>query len=180
MVCQQLDYNVRIINRALLIGTLIPLIFNITILTVGFRLFSQDELAEAARLGVPVFVLLKEHFNSNFFLHVGQCFSFFAIITSLIGVSMAMHGALHDLLNGQKISKLTEIFILIPLLIALIWPQLFFIVLGIVGGIFGNLMAGLLPVMPFLKPGFFRFRYLILWLVFLSIFILECANLYYS
>ncbi|MDR1366316.1 MAG: hypothetical protein LBJ13_00160 [Puniceicoccales bacterium] len=179
MVCQQLDYKTRSINRALFVGTLIPLVFNIIILTVGFRLFSIDELSKAARLGVPVFVLLREHFNANLFLYVGQGFSFFAIITSLLGVSMAMHGALHDIFNGRKILKQwIEILILIPLFIAMIKPQLFFTVLGIAGGIFGNLMAGLLPVTPFLRTGYFR--YLVLWSIFLAVFVLECVNLYNS
>ncbi|MDR1590835.1 MAG: hypothetical protein LBR92_02450 [Puniceicoccales bacterium] len=181
MVCRQLDYDRKKINGALLIGTLIPLIFNITILSIGFRLFSVDELSEAARLGVPVFVLLREHFNSDIFLHIGQGFSFFAIITSLLGVSMAMHGALRDIFKDWKFLKqCVEVLILIPLPIAMLRPQLFFIVLGIAGGIFGNLMAGLLPVTPFLLGKSFRFRYFILWLAFLAIFILECINLYFS
>ncbi|MDR1434803.1 MAG: hypothetical protein LBI77_00135 [Puniceicoccales bacterium] len=178
MVCQQLDYDRRVINRALLAGTLFPLIFNIIILTIGFRLFSTDELSEAARLGMPVFVLLKEHFHSNFFVYVGQCFSFFAIATSLLGVSMALRGALYDIFEGQKIlQRSTELLIIFPLFIAIVKPQLFFTVLGLAGGIFGNLMAGLLPTTPFLKAGYFRFRYLLLWLAFVAVFVLECVNL---
>jgi tyrosine-specific transport protein len=181
MVCRQLDYDRQKINGALLIGTFIPLAFNLIILTVGFRLFSPEELSEAARLGVPVFVLLSEHFQSNLFLYIGQGFSFFAIITSLLGVSMAMHGALRDIFKDWKFLKqLVEILILIPLPIAMLKPQLFFVVLGIAGGIFGNLMAGLLPVTPFLLGKRFRFRYFILWLAFLAIFILECINLCFA
>ncbi|MDR3317533.1 MAG: hypothetical protein LBS71_01860 [Puniceicoccales bacterium] len=180
MVCKQLNYNTLVINWALLIGTFLPLIFNIIILTIGFRLFSVEELSEAARLGLPIFVLLKEHFNSNFFVHTGQGFSFFAIVTSLLGVSMAMHGALNDILSKKKVLRQsTELLIILPLFIAVMNPKLFFIVLGIAGGIFGNLMAGLLPVTPFLKASYFRLRYLLLWLIFIIIFILECINLYH-
>ncbi|MDR2806699.1 MAG: hypothetical protein LBB11_00895 [Puniceicoccales bacterium] len=178
LLCQQLEYDRSSIYRALLVGTLCPLIFNITILTIGFRLFSVEELSEAAQRGLPVFVLLGRYFNADCFIYIGQCFSFFAIMTSLLGVSMAMRGALRDILDRQKIlQQSSELLIIIPLFIAMIQPQLFFTVLGIAGGIFGNLMAGLLPVTLFLKHGYFRYRYLCLWLVFLSVFVLECINL---
>jgi len=106
MVCEQLGHDARSINRALLCGTLFPLVFNIVILTVAFRLFSVDELSEAAKLELPVFVLLKKHFNSNFFVYAGRCCSLFAIFTSLLAVSMAMHGALRDVFRGKKYCKI--------------------------------------------------------------------------
>jgi tyrosine-specific transport protein len=178
MVCRQLNYDIKIINRALFTGTLFPLIFNMVILTIGFRLFSVDELSDAAQRGLPVFVLLKQHFHREIFTYVGQSFSFFAIITSLLSISMAMRGALRDVLGRHpKIQQWTEFLIITPLAFALVKPKLFFVVLGVAGGIFGNLMAGLLPVTPFLKTTYFRYRYLFLWLVFAGIFVLECINL---
>jgi tyrosine-specific transport protein len=178
MICRQLDYNVKSINRALFIGTLFPLIFNIVITTIGFRLFSIEELSRAAELGLPVFVLLKQHFNSIFFMHAGRCFSLFAMATSLLGVSMATRGALLDIFRGRKLlEQSVELLIMLPLFIALVNPRLFFAILGIAGGIFGNFIAGLLPVSIFLKSSYFRFRYLLLWCVFAAIFAIECTNL---
>ncbi|MDR3274074.1 MAG: hypothetical protein LBS87_01945 [Puniceicoccales bacterium] len=178
MICEQLDYDARSVNRALLCGTLFPLVFNIVILTVAFRLFSVDELSEAAKLELPVFVLLKQHFNSNFFTYAGRCFSLFAISTSLLAVSMAMRGALRDVFRGKKVlQNSTEMLIIVPMFVAILKPELFFTLLGLCGGIFGNLMAGILPVTPFLGGKFFKLRYLLLWLVFVAIFIIECINL---
>jgi amino acid permease len=106
----------------------------------------------------------------SFFLPVAK--------SSHFGISMAMSGALRDIFSDKKYMKQSvELLILLPLFIAMVKPRLFFIVLGLAGGIFGNLIAGILPVTAFLKNGRFRFRYLLLWIIFIAIFVLECANL---
>jgi tyrosine-specific transport protein len=178
IVCQRLNYDTGRINRALLIGTAIPLIFNATILALGFCLFTQNELAKAAKLGLPVFILLRDRFGSNLFIYAGQAFSLCAIGTSMIGISMAMKGALRDIFKSNKtLWHLVEAFIVIPLVPAIIKPNLFLAILGVAGGIFGNLIAGLLPVAPFLKAKRFRIRYALLWLIFAAIFVIECRSL---
>jgi tyrosine-specific transport protein len=178
-VCKQLRHNTRSIITAVIVGTSIPLIFNVVIVTLGFSLFTPGELAHAADLGVPVFVLLRERFNSVFFLYIGKIFTFFAISTSLLGVSIAMKGALRDISkSSETLKEFVEVIILLPLLLSFFRPQLFFTVLGLVGGIFSNLCAGLLPVLPFLFPGRFRLRYAVLWCSFASIFVIECVKLF--
>ncbi|MDR1432739.1 MAG: hypothetical protein LBI61_00115 [Puniceicoccales bacterium] len=178
IVCERLDYDSGRIKRALIVGTAIPLVFNATILTIGFRLFTALELAEAAKLGIPVFVLLKNRFGSDLFLYAGRLFSFCAIGTSMLGISMAMKGALRDIFKSNKILwQLVEVMIVLPLVPAIFKPQLFFIILDVAGGIFGNLIAGLLPVMPFLFPQRFRLRHLLLWSVFAAIFAVTCIKL---
>jgi tyrosine-specific transport protein len=179
LVCKQLNYDTRAISRAMVVGTLIPLAFNAVILTIGFGLFTGEELAQAANLGISIFVLQTQRPNHGAFLYVCQLFSFFAIATSMLGISMAMKGALQDIFKSQKIlHRLVELFIVLPLLPAIFKPQLFFIILGVAGGIFGNLIAGLLPLTIFLRRGRFRPRYLVLWSVFAFIFAIECAQLF--
>jgi hypothetical protein len=70
-----------------------------------------------------------------------------------------------------------EVLIVLPIVPAIFKPQLFFTVLGLAGGIFGNLIAGILPLTPFLGVKRFWVGYLLLWLAFIGIFAIECINL---
>jgi tyrosine-specific transport protein len=178
MVCRRLNYDIRSISKALAIGAAIPLAINALILTVAFRVFTFDELARAAADNGNMFSLLMGRVQSAGLAYSGQLFGIFAVTTSMLGVSMAMKGALRDVLEAEKFpQKMVEVLILIPLVMAIMKPHLFITVLGVAGGIFGNLIAGLLPVAPFLSPKRFRLRYLVLWSVFAYIFIAECMKL---
>jgi tyrosine-specific transport protein len=178
IVCQRLNYNIKSITTALTIGAFIPLVFNVSILTVAFRMFSADELARAAENGIPLFSLMTERVQSTTLANAGKLFGFFAVATSALGVSMAMKGALRDIFATKKFAlQAAEVLILTPMIPAMVKPKLFTTVLGIAGGIFGNLIAGLLPVAPFLKRERFRLRYLLLCGVFALIFAMECAKL---
>jgi amino acid permease len=55
LVCRQLNYKKKNVILALSIGVFIPFLFNATILTAGFRMFTAEELSRAANLGVPIF-----------------------------------------------------------------------------------------------------------------------------
>jgi tyrosine-specific transport protein len=176
LVCRRLDYNVKSISAALYVGTFIPLVVNVAVLTVGFRMFTANELSEAANLGIPVFSLLGG-IGRSVFSRSCQMLSLMAIATSALGISMAMKGALRDVFKSKKIlRRLTELFIVLPILPAILRPGLFFKILGLSGGIFGNFIAGILPVMPFLAPKRFRIEYALMWLTFAGIFAIECAN----
>ncbi|MDR3143946.1 MAG: hypothetical protein LBT64_00395 [Puniceicoccales bacterium] len=178
LVCKSLNYSTKRIAAALIIGTIIPLLFNVSILTVVFRLFSQEELAKAAADGVQAFSLLSGRVGSQLLYHSGQLFSFFAIATSMLGISMTMKGALNDVFSElSALRKCTEMLIILPILPAIFAPNPFLKVLGIAGGIFGTLMAGILPVTPFLRPKLASVPHVLLWLAFVGIFAIECATL---
>jgi amino acid permease len=116
--------------------------------------------------------------SSDLFARAAQAFSFLAIATSMIGISMAMKGALYDVWGEWKILRRSvEVLIVLPIVPAIFKPQLFFTILGLAGGIFGNLIAGILPLTPFLGAKRFRVGYLLLWLTFIGIFTIECINL---
>jgi tyrosine-specific transport protein len=178
IVCRRLAGDRRAIRWALLTGTAIPLIFAAVLFTLAFRLFPREELLRTARAGLPLFALLRERGTPEFVFQIGRCFSILAILTSILGLSMALHGAVGDLLRPWKKSfAVREMFVLIPLPIALTFPHLFLTVLGLCGGIFGNLIAGLLPTLPFLIGDRFRLRYLALWSVFWGILLIEVIQL---
>ncbi|MDR0727405.1 MAG: hypothetical protein LBF26_00720 [Puniceicoccales bacterium] len=176
-VCRQLDYRLSGIHRALVLGTLIPLAVTLVVLTLGFRIFPQEELVEAEKLGLPMFVLFRNHGANELVFAVGRCFSVLAIATSLLGVAMAMNGALADIRFRQwNTKKFRKLLVMAPLPIALFCPHLFVAVLGVAGGIFGNMIAGVIPIMPFLRRRRFRVRYFMLWLVFVWILLTKLAQ----
>jgi tyrosine-specific transport protein len=177
MVCRQLNYQSPAIRRALLLGTFLPLAVTLLVLTLGFRIFPQEELVEAAELGLPMFALFHNHSAHELVFLAGRCFSILAIITSLLGIAMAMNGALGDIRScWWDTKKFRELLVLVPLPIALFCPHLFVAILGIAGGIFGNIIAGIIPIMPFLGRQRFRLGYFILWLVFMGILFAELAQ----
>jgi tyrosine-specific transport protein len=177
-ICRQLDYQPSAIRRALLLGTFVPLAVTLLVLTLGFRIFSQNELMEAAKLGLPMFALFRNHGANELVFIIGRCFSILAIATSLLGIAMAMNGALADIrFRRMNTNKFRELLVMVPLPIALLCPHLFVTVLGIAGGIFGNIIAGIIPIMPFLTRQRFRPGYLLLWLIFVGILFTELAQM---
>ncbi|NRA73851.1 MAG: amino acid permease [Rickettsiales bacterium] len=81
----------------------------------------------------------------------GQFFSFFAITTSFIGVSLGLFDFLSDGLNLNKkgFNKITILLItfLPPTIITLVNPNLFLVALNYAGGIGGSLLLVLLPAL---------------------------------
>ena len=81
-----------------------------------------------------------------------QAMAFFAILTSFLAQSL---GIVHFLADGLKISTsgkrepigLCALAMLPPLILALIYPQLFFKALNFAGGICANILFGLLPAL---------------------------------
>ncbi|MDR0428605.1 MAG: hypothetical protein LBG86_01045 [Puniceicoccales bacterium] len=181
LLCKQLHRNKRMVNWALILGTFIPLLFTFAIFTLAFHLFSSEELLLAAKQGLPMFALLREHAFSHRIFLLGRCFSILAITTSIIGISLAMRGAIGDVMKGSKaFFKTDKWLVLIPIPVALLYPRLFLVILGLCGGIFGNIISGIIPLTPFLKIGHFHLRYLIIWSIFVSIFFIELKQLIWS
>jgi tyrosine-specific transport protein len=81
-----------------------------------------------------------------------QALAFFAILTSFLAQSL---GLVHFLADGLKISTsgkreplgLCVLALLPPLILELIYPQLFFKALNFAGGLCANLLFGLLPAL---------------------------------
>jgi len=81
-----------------------------------------------------------------------QALAFFAILTSFLAQSL---GLVHFLADGLKISTtgkreplgLCALALLPPLVLELIYPQLFFKALNFAGGLCANLLFGLLPAL---------------------------------
>jgi tyrosine-specific transport protein len=151
-VCWQLNFDEKLIRKAMLWGTLFPFLFNIIILLVSFRALNPVELSEGLAQGLPIFAILCEKEGMQLCALWGQIFSFFAIITSLIGVSLTLGNALQDCCS-EKSSRIFPIVmsVLLPFLISVYNPSIFIRTLEFAGGIFLNIIAGILPLLAKIK-----------------------------
>ncbi|MDR1438392.1 MAG: hypothetical protein LBI69_05065 [Puniceicoccales bacterium] len=180
IVCHRLQFHRRDIRHALIWGTFFPLIFNLAILFIAYRVLSFDALAEGAARGLPVFLLFREYLCAPVFSILGESFSFFAIGSSLLGVTMTFSHALDD--TAQKSRRcggnLTVFFaVLLPLLIAVYWPNLFISTLEMAGGIFLNLIGGILPMVVLLKYRGIRWQSSVYLAGFLCILAVEIGHI---
>lgn len=142
------------VRKAILIGSFIPLIVYIIWegLILGIvPLEGANGLLEAKSLGSTGVVPLKHFVGHSYIYYLGQAFAFFALTTSFLGVTLGLFDFLAD---GLKISKegvhrisLFSLVFLPPMLVAMLYPNIFLIALNYAGGIGCALLLGLMPIL---------------------------------
>ena len=135
------------------IGSLIPFVVYVIwqLLVMGVvPVYGESSLSEAAEKGLQVTFFLKNLLGSPWVSVAVRSFAFFAIITSLLGVSLSLTDFLAD---GLKIKKtqsgkllLVCITFIPPLLFALFFPQGFIMALEY-AGILVVILLALLPAL---------------------------------
>lgn len=95
--------------------------------------------------------MLSQAIGASWVVDASQLFAFFAIVTSLIGVTLSL---LDFLADGLKIEKdrngriiLTLLSIVPPLIFAFIYPNLFLAALSMAGGFGAAVLFGIIPVL---------------------------------
>jgi tyrosine-specific transport protein len=181
LICQQLNRDMRAVKIAVVFGALCPLIFNISILFVAFRLLTPNDLALGEANGWPVFVALANKFSSNVFHALGNLFSIFAILSSLVGVTITTSGAVRDVCPARwkTLSRTVEFFVvlLLPLAVAMSHPRIFIRILEFAGGILSNLMVGILPIAALIRVKRANWKHAALLVIFAYILCLELSKL---
>jgi len=146
-----LEHDSRLLKRAIFIGSAIPFVIYVLwqFVVMGVvPVLGENSLSEAAHRGLQITFFLKT-FLMNPWIGVGvRLFAFFAIVTSLLGVSLSLSDFLSD---GLKIKKTHggKFFLILltftpPLLFALFYPQGFILALQY-AGIFVGILLALLP-----------------------------------
>lgn len=142
------------VRKAIIIGSFIPLVVYIIWegLILGIvPLEGAYGLLQAKSQGSTGVVPLKHFVGHSSIYFLGQAFAFFALTTSFLGVTLGLFDFLAD---GLKISKigvhkigLFALVFLPPMLIAMIYPNIFLIALNYAGGIGCALLLGLMPIL---------------------------------
>ncbi|MDR1413664.1 MAG: hypothetical protein LBI56_01855 [Puniceicoccales bacterium] len=181
MVCRLFNGDKKMVSRAIIWGAAMPIIFNLTILVVSFSVLTQQELAEGAANGWPVFVALKNKLNVDSLALLGNLFSVFSILSSLLGVTTSMKGAFADIGKSWPIFARVAEFVavlIVPFFVAMLCPGIFIKILGFAGGILVNILVGLLPIIIFIKNRSTNWKHALLFVVFFCTFCVELVNLF--
>jgi tyrosine-specific transport protein len=151
-LCRELNLNKKLIKKAIITGTLFPFIFNVIILLGSFRVFSAEELQRESKL--PIFTLLCGMEGMHWCTQWGQIFSFLAIITSLIGISLTFGNALQDYFS-EKSMKIFPLIVTVglPFVFSICTPSIFIRILEFTEGILLNIITGILPLAMKIKVG---------------------------
>lgn len=157
-----LDKDIKKTRLAIIIGTLIPLLFYLVwqILTLG--VLPLDILLDALVNGHTVVFALRKVLQCPLFQWAGEFFGFFALTSSFIGVSLGLFDFLQDLFRKKKI--LNNYFIIsiftfgIPVVLALFYPNIALKCLFYGGGIGASFIVGLVPII-ILWRGRYHYRY---------------------
>jgi tyrosine-specific transport protein len=149
-----LDRDVAKLRSVILVGSLIPLLVYISweFLALGIIPVSGANGIEQGYINGSNGVLLMTTFLSNpAIAMIARFFSFFAIVTSFLGVSMSLFDFLADGLSIKKTRPgrllLYAITFLPPLLIALVDPRAFLSALEFAGAFGVVTLLGLLPAL---------------------------------
>lgn len=153
-LCHYLERNVSHARFAIIIGSFIPLVAYVIWewLILGIvPTFGPGGLAEAIEQGQTAVEPLKRATDHPAIYLIGQCFAFFALVTSFLGVTLGLRDFLADGLGIKKTVPGRLIIcslIFIPVLIlSITYPHIFLEALDHAGGIGGALLLGLLPIM---------------------------------
>lgn len=137
----------------------------------------------AYRHGMPATIPLDNMIDSDLFTALSVSFALLAIITSFIGVSISLKDFLRDILEntfGYTSRSLNLIFTFIPpILISLLYPDIFLDAMNIVGGVGIVILFGILPAVIHIKKSATRLSAalgILMLLVFISFLLFEVCQ----
>lgn len=148
-----LKKNSKALQKAIIGGTtltlLIYLIWQLLILGI-VPVDGPFGLKEALEKGEPATQFLREHVTSHWLVASVEFFSFFAIATSFLGISLGLFDFLSDGLKIKKkgFGKLAlMLIVMVPTyIIAVKYERIFLIALYATGGYGDTILNGLIPV----------------------------------
>jgi len=149
-----LDRNVNALRSAVIIGSFIPLVIYLLWEFVALGIIpatgtnSFQTLAAHHDNGTGVTIALEQIVGKSWITQSSRWFAIFAILTSLLGVSLALFHFLADAFEMQKTPKqrllLVTLTYLPPFLVVLFYPAGFGKILGF-AGLFVAVLLGILP-----------------------------------
>lgn len=144
-----LNRNLKKIRLVVIIGSSIPLATYLLWNFLISGIVPTESLIAAGKLGQNAVTPLRDIIGTSKIFLIGKYFAFFTLTTSFIPFSLSFFDFLAD---GLKIKKkgINKLFLLlfvfgIPLIIALIYPNIFLIALGYAGGFSCALLFGFFP-----------------------------------
>lgn len=153
-VCSMLNYEPRSLKKVVLYGTAIPCIIYMLWLFIIHGVVPYEGahgLKEAYMHGHSATLGLRYMLQSKVLGIVSDLFGFLAVVTSYLGLSLALFDFLKDCFKELKITMGLNIVILITiipaLVLAIFFPRALLQCLDVSGGYGDTILAGLIPVL---------------------------------
>ena len=150
-LCTYLKRDRRALRLSVFWGSVLPLIIYIVWQWLIIGVIPKEVIADTMKTGTSVVSAFQLITGEAYFVAVGRFFAFFAIVTSVLGVSFSMVDFLGDGFRiphrkGWKRAGLTVLTFVPPFIFATLNPDIFTTALGIAGGFGEAFLNGLLPV----------------------------------
>jgi tyrosine-specific transport protein len=143
-----MNHKASLLRKTLLIGSAIPFIVYLLWQTLALGSLPLSALTTAWQTGEPITESLASSFHSPWIGSIARFFSFFAIITSFLGISLSLSDFLTD---GFKIKKTWEgkllaigLTFIPPLVFIFSCKNSFYVALDYAGA-FVAILLGILP-----------------------------------
>lgn len=152
-ICQSLQWDMKVISRTMLVGMVMGFLMNGTWLLVGIGVLPLDTssigLVNAFQKNLPATIPLAEAIGSQTFLLLAGFFAMVAITTAYLANGMGLIGFMDDLTSHHlgRINPLLSRGLSFgpPLVIALVYPDVFLKAIDFAGGFGIVTLFGILP-----------------------------------
>ena len=161
-LCRSLDFDKKAIRKAMFTGTVIGLVMNVlwTFVVIGALPLNSDGkscIYYAFQNNEPATIPLSQMLHSPMFTICALLFALLAITTSYMANGTALKSFIRDLTSTHLgITNewiVAALAFLPPLVITVLFPNLFLQALNIVGGVGINTIFGILPGILLIKQG---------------------------
>ncbi len=157
-ICTYLHGDMKKIRYAIVVGVTLPFLAYVCwdVLIKGIiPSEGSNSLQEAKEMGLSVIEPLSASLKGSPIAVLGNCFAFFALATSFLGVTVGLCDFLLDALcwpiNRLNRFKAVLLVFIPPLMISLVNPHSFLLALGLAGGFGCAIILGLMPVLMILR-----------------------------
>ncbi|WP_375793044.1 aromatic amino acid transporter [Chlamydia sp. 12-01] len=187
-----MDKKVKDVKKAIVIGSLIPLILYVIWEALVLGVVPLDFLMKAQENGYTAVEAMKNSLQCSMFYIAGEFFGFFALVSSFLGVALGVMDFLVDAFQWNKKKHSFSIFFLtfiVPLAWSMCYPEIVLKCLNYAGGIGAALIIGVFPVLMVWKGRYgkkhYQEKHLVpggkfVLLLMLLVIVINLASLYYK
>jgi tyrosine-specific transport protein len=160
-LCGDLKWNSSTIWKAMLGGMILAFIMNVLWVQTGIGclpLYGENSILDAYHSSTPATVPMSNIIHSRAFMVFATAFSMLAIVTSFLANGVGLQSFIRDLLyNSFNVRKKFPVMILTftpPVVVSMLWPDIFLRAIDVVGGIGIVILFGILPcIIAIIKKG---------------------------
>jgi tyrosine-specific transport protein len=186
-ICEKLDWNPSLIRKTMLAGMVLGYVMNALWIQVGIGVLpldtGPDSLLSAFEKNLPATVPMSATLHSTFFSVGALIFALIAIATSYIANGLGLTAFMQDVTANHFHIESRRLNVVLafgpPLLVSLIYPQLFLKAINVVGGVGIVVLFGVLPSVIYIKGSRSRGARclgLAIFILFLFCFLLEIGQ----